>query len=942
MKRNRLSCFIVGAVIGASAILCTTMTKVQANPLDSLEKAQDSQGISFGEVISKGDLSLKRGPENSKETIALIPTGARVKIIDRVSDSWYKISYKDFVGYVESSNIRVLGDNLKEENIGLISAKDLNVRTSPKENGKIIGTLHKNDRITVLDESIKGWYKIDFGGRRAYVCSKYVNLISYKKEEPKKENLEFLGKANISTALNVRQAASNNSRVIGSLKGGEEVKVIGESNGFYKIEFKNSYGYVYSKYISKEEEKKVEKNLPLENSSEKKNTSSKKALSHESKNVVPKENNSLNSQKSEFSPKKALVNVETSLNVREKANLNSNLLGTLTSKNKVIVVGEEGDFYKIYFRDSYGYVAKEYVKLQEDNNLEEQVNHEGDSLKKTGIVEVSSALNVREEARLDSPIIGSLSGHSKVTIVGDAGEFYKIEFRGSHGYVSKEYVKIQEETEEKPEISENINKFGIVEVSNSLNVREKASVNSSVIGSLNRHSKVTIVGEEGDFYKIEFNGSYGYVSKEYVKISEDSHEEEKPNKPEETKKTGIVEVSSALNVREKASVNSSVIGSLSGKTKVTIVGEEGDFYKIEFKGSYGYVSKEYIRVEGDIIEKPEEKPENTVKIGVVTASKGLNIRKEPNTSSAIISVLNRGERVEVIGEKEDFYKIIYKGEEGYASKAYIEILEEEGVLNPDLDIDNASKTNYNISLDEYITLQQKNNPSSYSYSEFEKYINPNKATNSLQFLRIDRFREVDVDGLSRRLKDKGVLSGQGQAFVKAAKAFNLDPIFLVAQCLHETGNGTSKLAKGVTITEIADENNPIYDSRGNLVGYKMIKLKNPVTVYNLFGIGAKDNTEAFPNRALILGTTYAYNKGWTNIDNAIKGAAEFLSLNYVHSSKYEQNTLYKMRYNPKVDNIWHQYATTPWYASSIADIMSSYKDLYLSNDFIFDVPSFLG
>ena len=46
----------------------------------------------------------------------------------------------------------------------------------------------------------------------------------------------------------------------------------------------------------------------------------------------------------------------------------------------------------------------------------------------------------------------------------------------------------------------------------------------------------------------------------------------------------------------------------------------------------------------------------------------------------------------------------------------------------------------------------------------------------------------------------------------------------------------------------------------------MIKLSKPVTVYNLFGIGAYDNLPTFTNRALILGTTYAYNKGWTSVE----------------------------------------------------------------------------
>ena len=714
MNRNRLSCLIVGAVIGAGAIVCTTNTKVHAKPVNEVKNINTSKGNSFGEIISSEDLGLRKGADSSHEIITSIPSGARVNIIDKVSDNWYKVGYKDFVGYVEAKDIRVLGDNLNQDNVGLISANQLNVRTSPNENGQVIGTLHKNDKVNVLDKSIDGWYKIDFNGRRAYVSSKYVNLISYKnnevKTEVKKEPIEGTGKVNINTALNVRQASTTNSRIIGSLKGGEKVNIISESNEFYKIEFNNSYGYVYSKYISKDGDSEKVK-------------------------VVKQEE--VKKEKVDESKKEAKA----------------------TPKAEPVVLAVR-------------------------------------SLNKTGIVNVSSSLNVRSSASTSSKVIGSLSGNTKVTIVGEEGAFYKIEYKGSHGYVAKEYIK------------------DVTESSNS---------------------------------------------------NQGTQTPEKPSTPENSKKTGVV-----------------------------------------------------------------------------TASKGLNVRKEANTSSQIIGILNSGESVEIIGEENGFYKITYKGQEAYASKNYINIFDGNSNVNPGLDIGNASKTNYGVSLNEYIKLQQRNNPSNYSYSEFEKYINPAKATNKLQFLRIDKFRSVNVSGLSSRLSNKGVLTGQGQAFVNAAKAFNIDPIYLVAQCLHETGNGTSKLAKGVTITEIADESKPIYNGNGQLVGYHMIKLSKPVTVYNLFGIGAKDNSSVFPNRALILGTTYAYNRGWTSIENAIKGAAEFVSLNYVHSSRYSQNTLYKMRYNQNVSNIWHQYATTPWYASSIADIMRSYQDLYLENNFTFDVPVFAG
>ncbi|MDM1014084.1 SH3 domain-containing protein [Clostridium perfringens] len=969
MNRNRLSYLIVGAVIGAGAIVCTTNTKVHAKPVNEVKNINTSKGNSFGEIISSEDLGLRKGADSSHEIITSIPSGARVNIIDKVSDNWYKVGYKDFVGYVEAKDIRILGDNLNQDNVGLISANQLNVRTSPNENGQVIGTLYKNNNVNVLDKSIDGWYKIDFNGRRAYVSSKYVNLISYKnnevKTEVKKDPIEGIGKVNINTALNVRQASTTNSRIIGSLKGGEKVNIINESNGFYKIEFNNSYGYVYSKYISKDgggEKAQVVKQEEVKK--EKVDESKKEAKSTTKAEPMVLAIRSLN--------KTGIVNVSSSLNVREGASTSSKVIGSLSGNTKVIIVGEEGAFYKIEYTGSHGYVAKEYVKdvTESSNSNQGTQTPEKPSIpentEKTGIVNVSSSLNVREGASTSSKVIGSLRGNTKVTIVGEEGAFYKIEYKGSHGYVAKEYVKDVTEssnsnqgtqTPEKPSTPESTEKTGIVNVSSSLNVRSSASTSSKVIGSLSGNTKVTIVGEEGAFYKIEYKGSHGYVAKEYVKdVTESSNSNqgtqtpEKPSTPESTEKTGIVNVSSSLNVRSEASTSSKVIGSLSGNTKVIIVGEEGAFYKIEYKGSHGYVAKEYIK---DVTESsnsnqgtqtPEKPstPENSKKTGVVTASKGLNVRKEANTSSQIIGILNSGESVEIIGEENGFYKITYKGQEAYASKNYINIFDGNSNVNPGLDIGNASKTNYGVSLNEYIKLQQRNNPSNYSYSEFEKYINPAKATNKLQFLRIDKFRSVNVSGLSSRLSNKGVLTGQGQAFVNAAKAFNIDPIYLVSQCLHETGNGTSKLAKGVTITEIADESRPIYNGTGQLVGYHMIKLSKPVTVYNLFGIGAKDNSSVFPNRALILGTTYAYNRGWTSIENAIKGAAEFVSLNYVHSSRYSQNTLYKMRYNQNVSNIWHQYATTPWYASSIADIMRSYQDLYLENNFTFDVPVFAG
>ena len=57
------------------------------------------------------------------------------------------------------------------------------------------------------------------------------------------------GKVVNADSLNVRKGPSISFDIIGKLSGGDKVKVIGESNGWYKIEYNGTYGYVSESYI---------------------------------------------------------------------------------------------------------------------------------------------------------------------------------------------------------------------------------------------------------------------------------------------------------------------------------------------------------------------------------------------------------------------------------------------------------------------------------------------------------------------------------------------------------------------------------------------------------------------------------------------------------------------------------------------------------------------
>jgi beta-N-acetylglucosaminidase len=180
----------------------------------------------------------------------------------------------------------------------------------------------------------------------------------------------------------------------------------------------------------------------------------------------------------------------------------------------------------------------------------------------------------------------------------------------------------------------------------------------------------------------------------------------------------------------------------------------------------------------------------------------------------------------------------------------------------------------------------------------------NTDTYKYQFLKLSYVDGTTAQQLNSLFRPDGVLSGKGQVFIDAAKQYNVNPIYLASHAILETGNGTSPLAKGIDV--------------------------NGAKVYNLFGIGAIDGN---PDGA---GSQYAYSKGWTSIDLAIYGGAEFTSSSYINSS-YKQDTIYKMRWNPGIPGV-HQYATdVKWATNQVANIKKMF-DQIPDAKLVFDIP----
>ncbi|MFL1468334.1 SH3 domain-containing protein [Paraclostridium bifermentans] len=723
-------------------------------------------------------------------------------------------------------------------------------------------------------------------------------------------NVFASGQEGIVTApsLNVRSEPSTGSSFLFSIKQNEKVTILESQDGWYKIKAGNgNSGWASSEYIKTD--------INQNNQSESKRT----------------------------------VTADV-LNMRSGASTSYRTIAKIKKGTEVELISESNGWSKIKYEGRIGYASSEF--LSNENNVKPSEKpstnqntgansnnntNETKTIGKTKVVTATS-LNVRSGPSTSNGVIGSLKENDKVEVISESNGWSKVKFSGKEGYVSSAYLK-DSNGGNTGGGSENPNptpgKTKVV-TATSLNVRSGPSTSNSVIGSLKQNDKVEVISESNGWSKVKFSGKEGYVSSTYLKDSDGGNTgggSENPN-PSNNK----IVTATSLNVRSGPSTSNGVIGSLKQNDKVEVISESNGWSKIKFNGREGYVSSAYLKdSDGGNTGGGSENP-NPSNNKMVTAT-SLNVRSGPSTSSSKIGSLRQNEVVEVISESNGWSKIKFNGKEGYVSSDYLKDYSggSTGGGGSSEVVDGATVNNTPVSytltqhINQQVTKGNGNMIASRGFvqasrSDIEHYINPSNFTGSkssmLQFLRLDSYKggitasELNgyLNSLSHTSGGSNVFYNQGQAFINAAQKHNIDLVYLVGHSMLETGYGRSTLAQGQVLTS-----------------YQGKPLPQPVKVYNFFGIGAFDGT------ANLSGAEAAYKNGWTTVEKTIDGSAKWLSSNYIHSSKYGQNTLYKMRWS--YENLWHQYATDVNWANAISGVMNKLVGMYdTTSNLVYEVP----
>ena len=118
-----------------------------------------------------------------------------------------------------------------------------------------------------------------------------------------------------------------------------------------------------------------------------------------------------------------------------------------------------------------------------------------------------------------------------------------------------------------------------------------------------------------------------------------------------------------VHFRTGAGTNYSSMGVLDTGVKVTYISESGNWTKVQYNSKTGYICSDYL--------KKESSTSTTTNTMYVTASAGLNLRKGPSTSYAVIKTLSKGTEVTVVSSSNGWSKVNVGGVSGYVSSDYL-------------------------------------------------------------------------------------------------------------------------------------------------------------------------------------------------------------------------------------------------------------------------------
>lgn len=311
------------------------------------------------------------------------------------------------------------------------------------------------------------------------------------------------------------------------------------------------------------------------------------------------------------------------------------------------------------------------------------------SIASTGKV-TTETVKLRSKPSTSSSIVLLLSLNDKVEVTEESGEWYKVSANGKTGYVHKNYIKVDGEKDSNKKNNTNNTTANTTEKNNTISNNTSNATNSATNTSVEENN---VTNNEMSTNEVDITSETTEQEKKESTVIENGEKELEADAKVyilpliNVSSIGSIEKGKKVNVTDNINgwsyVASDTINGWIRSDKLVDIKNENDTSKVETKveevqepetetnqnndAEKNTTTNETVKKEET---KKEDKTTNSSKVGYVSVGTA-NLRKETSTSSQVVANLSLNDKVEILGEENNWYKVKVNGKQGYIAKSLI-------------------------------------------------------------------------------------------------------------------------------------------------------------------------------------------------------------------------------------------------------------------------------
>lgn len=347
-----------------------------------------------------------------------------------------------------------------------------------------------------------------------------------------------------------------------------------------------------------------------------------------------------------------------------------------------------------------------------------------------GSVQVTvDKLNVRSGPSLQDAIVTTLPNKTVLPVISTKNDWIQVKLpNGQNGWVANWLVSTQQQ-QQKPATA---SAKHVESTTTNLNVRSGPAQTYAVVQTINPGTRYPIVQQSGEWFQIQLNaGTKGWVANWLVKevgagqaVSPPSTGSTPPTtnpagtgsqpKPPAVQGASLT-LDFAPYVYATPDASTPAIGQLHAGEKITVLNRQNGWIQFPYDGVNAWLSTDQTNPDTGQPTLPENgngstqpqtgQPSSSSQTATVKTD-GLNLRSEPNTTSAIQATLPVGSKLTVLEKQGDWYRInTAAGITGWVAGWHITVNQPSmptpsgpyvTIMNPDTNVRSGPSTDHNV------------------------------------------------------------------------------------------------------------------------------------------------------------------------------------------------------------------------------------------------------